>query len=88
MLYCRYSLAQFRNKELIFVANKVASPLDKSHISSFQSLLLSNLALYPTNLEASLVTKFQGTFIKAFSKFLELPWRLSCFLNLLYNSPQ
>ena len=47
---CRYSLAQFWNKELIFVANKVTSPLDKSHISSFESLLLSNLALYPISL--------------------------------------
>ena len=55
-----YSLAQFWNKELIFVANKVASMLDESHISCFKSLLLSNLALYPTNLEASLLTKFQG----------------------------
>ena len=57
----------------MLVANKVASPLDESHISSFESLLLSNLALYPTNLEASLVTKFQGIvarFSRHFQSFL------------------
>ena len=47
-----YRLAQFWNKKLIFVANKVAIPLDESHISSFESLLLSNLALYPSNLSS------------------------------------
>ena len=86
-----YSLAQFWNKELIFVANKVASMLDESHISSFKSLLLSNLALYPTNPGSELgyqVPRHRGTFFEAFSKFLELPWDLSCFLNLLYNSRQ
>ena len=36
------------------------SPLEESHISSFERLVLSNLALYPSNLEASLVTKIQG----------------------------
>ena len=34
------------NKELIVAANKVVSPLDESHISCFEVLLLSNLALY------------------------------------------
>ena len=43
---CRYTLAQLWNKELTFVANKVASPLNESHISCFQSLQLGNQALY------------------------------------------
>ena len=34
------------NKELIVAANKVVSPLDDSHISCFEVLLLINLALY------------------------------------------
>ena len=56
-----------------YTANKVASPLDESHISSFECLVLSNLALYPSNLEASLVTKFQGIvarFSRHFQSFL------------------
>ena len=68
---CRYSPAQFWNKELIFVANKVASPFDESPISSFESLLLSNLVLYPTNLVASLVTKFPGIVARCLSKHFQ-----------------
>ena len=49
----------------------MASQLDRSHISSFESLLLSNLALYSTNLVASLVTKFQGIVARCLSKHFQ-----------------
>ena len=76
---CRYTLAQLWNKELKFVANKVASPLVESHtfLASKVRNLVTRLCTvpdityqYPTNLVARLPSSKASGHFQSFLSFL------------------